>query len=530
MRVFPTQHQRSGELMTHPQKALFRSGVFFLNLSYSQQLLSSLSRSLRTAAQIVLMRMWTILIALLWIRLWISGTRARIVGMLIVLLVGCGAAGNPSLTTPINPVPIAPTHASNSSAERWLTDGTRRLSAEAGSIRGVVGALDERMHPHFVYQTSIEWMEEKDEGGVIVTGTTPAGDRYERRLWTAKKGYATNGIGVRDDRIIVTAGTTPPERRSGLVLLIWQSRDGGKTWGDPIQSPFGSNAYQADVSWTPDGRAVLVASINHGNELMQTQIAVEQSNGQWHILSLFPSVRGGNYHTVWMRDTTDLEQGSLPALVVVASREGGFMVGRSTEGTHWDTITVTSVTAYTPRLIAADGTLFITHHTYGQAGLWIGRSDDGGMSWTVTSAFTGILDSPTNGISVENAQLLWDSYTQRLFMVVVRFDRTARVRRIVVLSAARDQVLAGDAAWMPDIVEHPWMPITLSATHTDQIRPFIVQRGAIALAGWEGWYFPRDRHNATDADFRSSSEPSYAVIRVANLTEAWMAEQNRGTR
>jgi|GEM_PF-5707080 len=531
MRVFPAQ--RSAGLMIHPRATLFRSGVFIVAVIYGQQLLASLPSSLRAAAQVALVSTWTVLVALLWVRLWVSVTRVLVIGLLIVLLVGCGSAGIPSPTPSINPVPAAtaaPEHASNPVAERWLTDGTRRLSAEAGYIRGVASALDERMHPHFVYQTSIEWMEEKDEGGVIVTGTTPGGDRYERRLWTAKKGFATNGIGVRGDRIIVTAGTTPPGAGSGLALLVWQSMDGGKTWSDPAQSPFSSDAYQADVAWTPDDRAVLVAGINHGEGAIQTQIAVEQPGGGWQIMSPFPTVGGGNQHTVWMRDATDPQQATLPALVIITSKDGGFMVGRSLDGSHWDTANVASVTAYTPRLIAAGTTLFLTHHRYGQAGLWIGQSDDGGASWTIANAFTSILDSPTSGISVENAQLVWDTHTQRMFLIMVRLDRTARVRRIVVLSATRDQVLAGDQAWTPDIVQQPWMPITLASIHTDQMRPSIVQRGAVALVVWEGWYFPRDRHNATDADFRASSEPSYAVIRVANLAEAWKAEQNRGTR
>lgn len=450
--------------------------------------------------------------------------------LFLIMVVGCGGGTIPVPATP-SPVIVIPSPEQPldpATAARWLTDGTYRLSGEPGHVRGVVAVLDERFHPHFVYQPSVEWMDERNEGGVIVTGMTPAGDRYERRLWTAGKGYDANGIGVRGERIVVTAGV-PRSRATGLALLVWQSWDGGATWGEFEEIPFAGQAYQADVAWTPDGRVVLVAGVSVGDQA-QTQIAVEAPGGGWQLHTPFPAGNDGAAHAVWMRDARDPQQAALPSLVVLASQADGFMVGHSEDGNAWDTTAVASVPAYTPRLMSAGAVLFATYHQYGQAGLWLARSTDGGRSWQVGSVFTGLLESSTHGLSVENAALLWDAQRARLFLVLARFDRATRHRRIVILSTIPELALSGDSAWTPDLAAAPWMPVTLPAAHTDQVRPYAVQRGAIAVIGWEGWYVPADPRTATEGDFRSASEPNYAVIRIPQLATAWQAAVDQGAR
>jgi hypothetical protein len=434
----------------------------------------------------------------------------------VLLLVACAPA---PVATPPPPRPPATTPVPASrgqlttNAQRWLTDGPRRLSRELGLPLGLVIALDQYDHAHMAYQTSVDGdgMGALAHGKVVVRGTTPAGDPYEQVLWTGQPGLANTGIGAWGERLVVTAGV-PLD--AGLQVLVWVSDDGGQTWG-AAPTPL-SGAFDADVAFTPEGDAVLAAGLWLGGDRFQTQIVLEQGRGRWRSVQSFPSTCGGGRHAVWTRDATNPAQAGLPALLVLASRSDGFDVGRSADGLTWETTSVRTATADQPLLVATDATLLALHTVYGRHGIWLARSGDGGRTWDTAQQF---VDAQ---VWVGPGALLWDAHAQRVFLLLDWFDIPSGERRIALTSAALGQVLGGDAAWTPDWRTHAWTPVALPRIHTHQLRPTGVQRGDLAVILWEGAFIPPDAaQTRTEADFRATYEPTYAILRVSQLVPVW---------
>lgn len=439
--------------------------------------------------------------------------------LLLLVLAGCTATtpARPLATPAVAVTPAGPSAVDVASATRWLTDGPRLLDRPGGSMRGLRAVIDGYGHTHMLYQSSVEWMGPRNEGAVVVSGTTPGGDRYERRLWTAEKGFATNAIATWKGRVVVVAGTRPINAASGLAVVMWVSEDGGVSWSAPSQ-PLGAEVYQAEVAFTPSGQIVLVGGVYDGT--FQTVIAVEDPRG-WQIARPF-GVGSGQHRALWMRDPTDPTQATLPALIALASTPNGFAVARSDDGIAWTTTAVASVAAWLPHLSAVGSSLVVVHEQYGRRGLTLARSDDGGATWTVqrmlVSAEYHAMGSP----------MLWDRTSDMVFLVLGRMNLTIPERRIVVIGALRTAMLDGDGAWTPDWTStQAWMPLALPAGQTDQTRPMVAQRGGLAVVLWEGEWHPADwlRTKAVDSDFRPTSAVMLATLRLPALPTVWHQRQ-----
>lgn len=435
--------------------------------------------------------------------------------ILIMLLTACAASAQPRPAPDGDAVSVhaaaAATSTPDDRAPAWIVTAPA-ADVGAGYVRGVRAAIDVHGHVHRVHVQALEWLGAASEAGVIVAGTTPSGDHYELRLATMTEGHATTGIGAWGDHVIVTAGII---EHGTSVLRCWESRDGGVTWTEFVSPVQG--AWQADVAFLPDGRAVLVAGTG-ADATTATVIATEQPDGTWQTTQPLAADAAGTQHTVWSVAQTDTSDLTLPNLIVIISTRNGFTVLRSTDGLVWNTHTVTTAQAHTPRLIAADSTLVLTHTVYGRAGLWLATSRDGGMTW-------GTVQLP--GVVVQPAPI-WDAAHQTLGIVAAQVAPETGWQTIIVMTAPITDVLS-PSAWTPDPArpDDAWQPIPLIGGQTEQARPFMVQRGDAGVIVWEGWDRPIDLRNATDADFRPRSVVMQATLRPAWLTDAARMQNGR---
>lgn len=432
--------------------------------------------------------------------------------LLLLLLAACTPqAASPAPTPAASPA--LPTGTPNPAAARWAVDGGRAIGRDGGVIRAPLAALDRHGHAHVVYQSGLEWLGDLNEGAVIVTGVTPAGARYERRLATGDAGRATSGIGAWGERIVVTAGVRP-SGGGASTIHVWVSLDGGAKWS-AVPTPFGANSYQADVGFLPDGRIVLAATVASGG--LRTVLLIETATG-WDVVQ---PVAGWGTHALLTRDPQDPTQARLPALVLLVSQPGGFAIARSDDGLTWQTTTVASAEAYHPHIIAAGGTLLVTHEVYGARGAWLARSDDGGVTWQVAQAF-----GSADWHAVTSAPL-WDRASGRVFLVLARMHMRSRDQRLVVVSAPLDDYV-NTVAWTPDwLGADAWLPIALPPTQTQQTTPATVQRGDTAVLVWIGRSEPADylAQKLVAADEQVTTSVMLTTLRLAALGQAWRSTE-----
>jgi hypothetical protein len=432
--------------------------------------------------------------------------------LVLLLLVACTPQA-PIATSSPAASPVRPTGTPNPEAARWAVDGGRAIGRDGGIIRAPLAAIDSHGHAHVVYQSSLEWLEALNEGAVIVTGVTPAGARYERRLATGDAGRATSGIGAWEERIVVTAGVRPPGGGASTIH-VWQSPDGGVSWA-AAPTPFGADSYQADVGFLPDGRIVLAATVASGG--LRTVLLVETATG-WDVVH---PVAGWGAHTLLTRDPHDPAQASLPALVLLVSQPGGFAIARSDDGSSWQTSLVASDEAYHPHMVAAGGTLLVTHEVYGARGAWLAQSRDGGVTWQVAQAFR---DADWHAVT---SAPLWDRASGRVFLVLARMSLRSRDQRLVVVSAALDDYV-NPVAWTPDwLGADAWLPIALPPTQTQQTTPATVQRHDTAVLVWIGRYEPADylAQKLVAGGEQVTTSVMLTTLRLAALGQTWRSTE-----
>lgn len=452
----------------------------------------------------------------------------RRISILLVCLAFLNACGLPSseVSPPVGATPeptLSATQATPASTV-WAVDSPRRIDRAMGYARGPRIAVDERGHAHIVYQNSVEWMDERNDGGVIVIGTTPANDRYEVRLSTGDKGFASNGIGVFGSRIIVTAGIAD---RASYRTVVWQSLDGGTTWSDriPVQVD-GTKSYQMDVAFFPDGRAVLVASVRVSETSVQTQLLVERDPESlvWDIDRSIPAAPAGagagSDHTVLMRPISNMSS-DLPAIIVIARRSGGFWVVGSVDGHRWDRIAVDSATIHYPHIAVYHNTVIVTHTVYGQAGLWVAWSSNGLRDWNVRQPISNGAGFTATTYRVATAYPIIDPSTQTLFLLIERMGPQTE-RRFVLVGVTLTNLDTMD--WQPRWnMNTSWMPIALPLEQSHQTQLGVMANASMVAIVWVGRWTPQDfpQTKMVDADYRPTEDLMYTTIRPSSLTNAW---------